>query len=276
MKTRYPAVEGRFYPAGSHRILEQIRDIEHQARYPELQSPPSSIYGAVLPHAGHIYSGHQTVPFFNLIRKLGLYPESFVIVHPDHRGAGKPLAIEGSDRWHNSIGDVYIDGEFAVAMELPFETKAYGSEHSAEVIIPYLQYYMGDRPFHIVPVCMGDQTYRIARHTGEMIYQGACRTGRNIMVLSSSDFSHFLSPEEGRMKDQHVLDPIIGRDTEGVERSVQAHRVSVCGFGPIMALMEYSRMVDPDYRVEILARGNSGEVHPSLEVVDYISLITCR
>jgi hypothetical protein len=41
-----------------------------------------------------------------------------------------------------------------------------------------------------------------------------------------------------------------------------------------MALMEYSRLKEQNYLVEILARGHSGEVHASEEVVDYISLIT--
>ena len=75
------------------------------------------------------------------------------------------------------------------------------------------------------------------------------------------------------MKDQHVIDNILSRNAAGVEMAVNEHRVSVCGYGPIMALMEYSGLYDSEYKVEILARGHSGDVSPSREVVDYVSII---
>jgi hypothetical protein len=40
-----------------------------------------------------------------------------------------------------------------------------------------------------------------------------------------------------------------------------------------MTLMFYSRMVEPDYKVEILARGNSGRETKDDLVVDYISAL---
>ncbi len=43
-----------------------------------------------------------------------------------------------------------------------------------------------------------------------------------------------------------------------------------------MTLMEYAGFQSPDYQIEILARGHSGEVSPSPEVVDYISLIAYK
>jgi len=43
-----------------------------------------------------------------------------------------------------------------------------------------------------------------------------------------------------------------------------------------MSLMEYARFQSPDYKIEVLARGHSGEVSPSPEVVDYISLIAYK
>ena len=63
MRTRNPAVEGRFYPKSKHQIFEQIRDMEKRQRYPEVDIDPVRIFGAVLPHAGHAYSGYQTIPF---------------------------------------------------------------------------------------------------------------------------------------------------------------------------------------------------------------------
>ncbi len=40
-----------------------------------------------------------------------------------------------------------------------------------------------------------------------------------------------------------------------------------------MSLMEYAFALLPEYNIQILARGHSGEVYPSPEVVDYVSMI---
>jgi len=273
MRTRNPAVEGHFYPYSKDQIFEQIRDMEKRHRYPEIDIDPIRIFGAVLPHAGHPYSGYQTIPLFHLLNKLELYPETFVIVHPNHSGLGSELAVDDSDLWGNSIGDVPLDREFAEALSLPFDRLAHSREHSAEVIIPFLQYFLPSHPFSIVPICMLDQSYDSASRVAGQIGKAVALTNRQVMVIASSDFSHFLSPEEGESRDQLVLQEIFGRNAAGVEEIVKQHQVSVCGYGPIMVLMQYSEALYTNYHARILARGHSGEVIPSREVVDYISLI---
>jgi AmmeMemoRadiSam system protein B len=276
MNTRNAVVEGRFYPASKQEIFRQIREIENAERYPVPDLKPEVIFGAVLPHAGHVYSGYQTVPFFQLVQRAGHCPETFVIVHPNHSGYGGSVAIDNSDSWTNSIGPVPVDRDFAKAMNLPYDGQAHAREHSAEVIIPYMQYYLPEHSFSIVPVCMKDQSHSRAVTVAQRILQAKEETGKSIMLLASSDFSHYLSPGDGKARDQHVVDEIHSRNSEGVERAVQQVHASVCGYGPIMALMNYSGSLDRYYKVKILARGHSGEVIPSREVVDYISMIMYR
>jgi len=276
MSTRKAAVEGRFYPSTRSRIFDQITEIEHSGKYPEPDISPNKIFGAVLPHAGHIYSGYQTLPFFQLIRRHRIFPETFIIVHPNHHGIGKPLAIDEASSWSNDIGEVPVDRKLAQAMNLPFDSKAHAREHSAEVIIPFMQYFLADHDFSIVPVSMMEQGFKSASLVVEKINKAVAKTGRKIMLIASCDFSHFLPPEEGALLDQEVLDCILDRNAPGVEQAVLNHRISVCGYGPIMTLMEYARSRDEKYKIEILARGHSGEVVPSREVVDYISIMAYK
>jgi MEMO1 family protein len=95
-------------------------------------------------------------------------------------------------------------------------------------------------------------------------------------LIASSDFTHYESPITGFKKDQYVIDPILKFDSEGVYNAVNNHHVTVCGFGPIMTLLEYARLIDEKAAIRILKRGNSGEVYPSNEVVDYISFLCYR
>ncbi|MFO7668967.1 MAG: AmmeMemoRadiSam system protein B [Bacteroidales bacterium] len=273
MKKRTAVVEGRFYPSTKLKIMTQIEKIDKEARYipeiPEIRR----ILGAVLPHAGHIYSGHQTVPFFKLLNQLKIRPDTFIIVHPNHSGMGSSIAIDDSDVWVNAIGEVPTNHEFANALGLSFDHSAHSGEHSAEVIIPFIQYYLPDHPVTMVAICMRDQNHESAMLVSESILRAEEQTGQKIMVLASCDFSHFIPPGIGKIRDQHVVDEILSRNSPGVEQAVRAHHLSICGYGPIMVLMNYAMAHDPDYRIEILARGNSGEVIPSSEVVDYITLV---
>ena len=276
MSTRKAVVEGRFYPSTKSRIFDQIMEIEQSGRYPEPDISPGKVYGAVLPHAGHIYSGYQTIPFFQLLRRHRIFPDTFVIVHPNHSGFGKPLAIDEALIWSNAIGEVPVDRELAEAMKLPFDSKAHAREHSAEVILPFIQYFLADHAFSIVPLSMMDQGFKSASLVAESINKAVAKTGRKIMLIASCDFSHFLPAEIGAALDQEVLDCILERNTSGVEQAVIKHRISVCGYGPIMSLMEYARSREKKYKIEILARGHSGEVVSSRDVVDYISLMAYK
>jgi AmmeMemoRadiSam system protein B len=276
MSKRNAAVEGRFYPSTKSRIFDQIMEIEQSGRYPEPDISPSKVFGAVLPHAGHLYSGYQTIPFFQLLRRHRIFPDTFVIVHPNHSGVGKALAIDEASEWSNAIGEVPVDIELAKALDLPFDSKAHAMEHSAEVIVPFMQYFLADHDFSIVPVCMKDQSFKNASLVAERVKKGVAKTGRKIMLIASCDFSHFLPPVEGAAMDQEVLDRILDRNASGVERAVVNNHISVCGYGPIMSLMEYARSMEKKYKIEILARGHSGEVVNSQEVVDYISIMAYK
>jgi AmmeMemoRadiSam system protein B len=273
MKTRNAVVEGRFYPSTRHSIFEQIREIELAGRYRVPGIEPSRIFGALLPHAGHVFSGYQTLPFFQLIRNIQHYPETFVIVHPNHTGLGLPVAVTDADVWKNSIGEVPVDSEFGKAMGLSTDSLAHSREHSGEVIVPFLQYYLPPDSFSILPVCMMDQSHESASQVAHKIIMAVEKTGRNVMILASSDFSHYLSPQEASARDGHVVEAIRSGDPESVEKAVKRHRASVCGYGPIMVLLEFAGICTRDYKVELVADGHSGEVYPSSEVVHYISMI---
>lgn len=273
MKTRDAVVEGRFYPSSGRAIFHQIQEIEAAGKYRVPALDPVRIIGAVLPHAGHIYSGYQTIPFFQLLRKLDHYPETFVIVHPNHTGLGAHVAVAEAHFWKNSIGEVPVDHELALALGLPLDRLAHSREHSAEVLIPFLQYYLPAGSFSILPVCMMDQGAGMSEKVARSILQAVSDTGRRVMVIASCDFSHFLPPDEGMRRDQFVLDAVRSGTAQNVEEAVKKSGASVCGYGPIMVLMEYARQLYQGYSVEILARGHSGEVYPSSEVVQYISMI---
>jgi AmmeMemoRadiSam system protein B len=270
---RKPAVAGRFYPNNKTeltRLLDKILKAEKNKI--DLSYAEKIIFGAVVPHAGYMFSAYQAIHFFELLRHTNKQYDTFVIVNPNHTGLGREIALVSHDFWETPLGLVSVDHEFADELGLPVSDIAHEREHAGEVMLPLLQHFI-DYDFKIVPITLSDQTVDNAKLLAHKIIESEQKLSRKICVIASSDFSHFLSPEEGKFFDQKVLDKISEKDIEGIFSEVRKYKISVCGFGPIMCLMEYSRLKNKNYQSKILARGHSGEIIPSNEVVDYISIL---
>ena len=81
MHTRPPAVAGSFYEASPARLHAQVE--ECLAGNPKPATKERFI-GAVVPHAGLMYSGHVAAAFYGQAD----LPRRFVILCPNHTGAG--------------------------------------------------------------------------------------------------------------------------------------------------------------------------------------------
>jgi AmmeMemoRadiSam system protein B len=272
-RIRKAYVAGKFYPSHAGEIKNLIDSIRERNIY----KVPSeldfrNLIGAILPHAGHVFSAYQTLPVFEILKEVNADIDSFLILHPLHRGGEREFGSDAHTHWETPLGAMELDSEFLEEMEIYRSEQLLNQEHSAEVILPFLQYY-GFGSKKIIPVGITNQTPENARLVSEMIRKASLKTNRKIFIIASSDFSHFLSAESGRKQDQKVIDAIFSKDIERIFHIIRSEGISVCGYGPIMTLMDYSMKTHPDYKSEILARGHSGQVHASSEVVDYISFL---
>lgn len=269
-------VSGKFYPdteIETEHLIEKLRSREQKKIHYNLAG--KDIVGAILPHAGHVFSGYQTIHFFEIFSRRNQECDSFIILHPVHRGGDYEYATDNAGFWQSSLGKIKVDNEFIEAMDVNRSDDFLKWEHSAEVFLPFIQHYEKESPM-IVPLGFSWQHPESAKDVAEKIKAAEIETGRKVCIIASSDFSHFLTPEQGEKKDQIVIDRILNMDPEGVYSEIQRHNISVCGYGPIMTLMYYAKQQNKEVVPEILARGHSGEVHPSDSVVDYISILFYR
>ncbi len=266
-------VAGKFYPATGPDISELLGKIRNKAK-PEIDYGLSGkhIIGAILPHAGYIFSGYQAIHFFEILAAGTQAVETYIIVHPIHRGSEQDFAADDNDSWRTPLGDIPVDQEFIREMGIERSGKLHQWEHSAEVMIPFIQEYSGCQA-RIVPIGMGWQHPDPSEKIAASVLRAEKATGRKTCMIASSDFSHYLDPETGRRKDQLVIDHILNMEPEAIFETVRKNDISVCGYGPIMTLMYYARTKYPGVKVRILSRGHSGEVYPSESVVDYISIL---
>src|ERR1700694_1578958 len=108
MVTRPPAVAGTFYEGTPERLAAQVA-----ACFSENQKPETTerFIGAVVPHAGLMYSGHVAAAFYAMAE----LPRRFIILCPNHTGFGHFAAINREGDWQTPFGSVTIDTPLADA-----------------------------------------------------------------------------------------------------------------------------------------------------------------
>jgi AmmeMemoRadiSam system protein B len=272
-KIKAPAVAGYFYPADRKRLeRNMINALEHEKGLIDRHVANQVIIGGVVPHAGINYCSRQAVHFFELVRRSGQHFDTVLIVHPNHYGYGPEISVDGYDYWETPMGMAAVDTGFMHALELPVSPSAQHQEHSAEVVVPWLQYFLPES-FSIVAVNIRKQDPAHACLLADRIARANKQLKRKLLFVASSDFSHYLSPSTVSGLDNLVLNEITSGNTEGVYRAVVQHGNSVCGYGPVMALMNYAAMSCTAYQVAVLRRGHSGEIVPSDKVFSYVSML---
>lgn len=273
MNIRKPTVAGQFYPDSDNELNELLDKVYSKEKDNiEVDLAKKKLIGGIAPHAGYMFSAYQAVHLFEIVRKHSTQFDTFFIINPNHTGMGNEMAFDSNEYWETPYGEVEVDKNFADKLEIPVSDLEQKREHSGEVMVPMLKYFL-DYDFTIAPVTITHQNYLNASKLANHILEANQELKKNIFIIASSDFSHFVSPKKGEEKDQYVLDKIMDFDGKGIEQVISDKQISVCGYGPIMTIVEYAQLVSNNPKTKILRKGNSGDIIPSNEVVDYVSML---
>jgi AmmeMemoRadiSam system protein B len=271
---RNPAVAGQFYPGNKEEVEEIVEKCFSEAGK---KAKPVGAYAGVAPHAGYVYSGVPAAATFLSIKELET-AETVVIVGPNHTGVGGLVALSTED-WKLPTGVLKNDKEFGEAMLeganfLKAENTAHRMEHSIEVQLPFLQHV--NPKAKIVPVCMMEQGIEGARDVADAVLAAEKKLGREVVVVASSDFSHYIPSKEAEERDRKAMGHILKLDAEGFQKERRAADWSICGYGPISVSILYAKAKGSKKGLEVMYT-NSGEVTGDYsQVVAYASIIFPR
>lgn len=276
--TRLPVVAGRFYEGTEDMLRQRIEECflkgNGPGRLPDMeQTNERRIKALIAPHAGYVYSGMPAAHSYLSLYEDGK-PDHIVIIGPNHSGYGAPVAICNED-WKTPLGIARYDRQLGplIVERNQYATNdcvAHSAEHSIEVQVPFLQYTFGE-DVSFVPICLRSYDYKILQSLGDTLAE--LSDEMDILVIASSDFTHFESAQSAKMKDNQAMEFLEYLDPEGFMRFVQEHRVSICGSGPIAVALLYSKHKGAT-NFKMLKYTNSGDVtgdHKS--VVAYVSAI---
>ncbi len=278
---RFPVVSGIFYEPDKDTLLSQIKwCFRHPlgpGRLPEKKDTRGAkeIKALIVPHAGIMYSGPIAAHAYYELAISGR-AETFVIIGPNHTGLGAPLAVYPKGEWITPLGSVSVDEEFVESLaqllgEESIDEKAHLFEHSIEVQLPFLQYLFGN-DFRIVAITMYDQSLERARILAEALYEAERELNRHVVVIATSDLSHYVTRDEAYQYDKEVISMIERLDAARVYEVVMDNALPICGPGPIVVALYYS-LLRGARRAELLAYATSSDIAGGeSSVVGYASI----
>jgi len=274
---RRPAVAGQFYPSDPAELSSLIdRCYLHPlgpGKTPPAPETKGEAVAVVCPHAGYVYSGPVAAHSYLHASSLA-DPELIVVVAPNHYGIGSGVSTFKEGEWETPLGRMKVDSEAAkelVGLEdtVAFDPGAHRLEHSLEVQLPFLQRIYGDRvPF--LPISLVFQDIDTARSLSTALSK--LLKGRRVVLVASSDLTHYEPAEVAKRKDTALLDRVLKLDLEGFYSTLDRLSVTSCGFGAIATVMETSKSLGLT-RPELLRYATSGDTSgDNLQVVGYAAL----
>jgi predicted class III extradiol MEMO1 family dioxygenase len=254
--TREPAVAGRFYPGTRAEIDGALARL-----FSGTPPPARRALGAVVPHAGWMYSGPLAARTLAAVE----VPARVVVLCPNHTGRGARVAVSMAPSWRTPIGDVQIDLELGAALldELAprrahasglealggeaaepvrgaaADESAHAREHAIEVLVPLL---CARHPgLRLVPIVLASLTPVECRRLAAALVRAWARlglaAGDDVMVVASSDMNHFEDEAETRRRDRLALEALATGDADRLLDTVDGHDISMCGARTVATLL---------------------------------------
>lgn len=230
MMHRTPAVAGQFYPADCDGLTEEIK--KHLTE----DSQKKHVIGIVSPHAGFMYSGDAAGAVYSRIE----IPDTVVLIGPNHTGEGPSVSVMTQGVWNLPFGDLTIEAELAASIaeasaNVHADSSAHRYEHSLETQLPFLQYFR--KEFKIVPICLKRISFKDCEEVSRAILAGIKKVDRPVLIVASSDMTHYESQASALRKDKQALDQIVNRDAEGLFEIVEKNHISMCGVNPVTVML---------------------------------------
>lgn len=263
---RIPAVAGRFYPGQPAELRRVVEG------YVATSDEKISALGAVVPHAGYLYSGAiagKTLAGIHIPRRV-------IILGPNHHGLGPASAVYAAGAWQTPLGRIPVDAVLASAIldgcpGTVADASAHQLEHSLEVQVPFLQVLSPE--CSIVPICLRQIPLPNLLRFGESLGRVLSQYSGDVLLVASSDMTHYESGDVAREKDQRALKCITDLDPQGLYRTVRDGGISMCGVIPVVVMLSAALQMGAK-KATLVHYGNSGDVTgDQSDVVGYAGVV---
>lgn len=248
---RRPAVAGQFYPGAENALRSEL------SGFIQRTDRRRKVFGIIAPHAGYVYSGAVAGAVYSGIE----IPDSVLILGPNHHGLGAAAALYPDGEWLTPLGSTPVNARLNQLLgSVPYlqsDSLAHQHEHSLEVQLPFIQYLRPD--VSIAALCLGHGDFEAVRVIGEGIAAAIRGYGSDVLIVASSDMTHYESAVAARRKDRLALERVLALDAEGLLSVCRSERITMCGVVPVAVMLVAARELGAT-GAELTAYATSGDV----------------
>lgn len=265
---RTPAVAGTFYPADKDDLLQMIAGLSP----PVPPTPKRDALAVISPHAGYIYSGGVAGQTFAAVN----IPADVIILGPNHHGRGAPLSLSGVDSWQMVMAEVPVNRHLCQLVlqhnhQITVDDEAHRPEHSLEVQIPFLLYHQP--ALTITPLVVATLSCQECLATGLALAEAIREFDRPVLLVASTDMSHYESRSAATLKDHQALARITDLDPRGLYETVIGKGITMCGIMPTTIVLAAAMALGAG-KAELLCYTDSGATSGDLaQVVGYAGMV---
>jgi AmmeMemoRadiSam system protein B len=252
---RAPAVAGMFYEKSPAELRKNIDELLNRVQLPKVKG---TVRAVVSPHAGYAYSGFTAAHAYKLLE--GRKYDCVIVVGPSHREYFDGISIYSGDAYETPLGKVPINHEVRSELlqgekNIVASVAGHRAEHSLEVQLPFLQQVLDE--FSVVPIVMGDQRRQLCEQLSAALAR--VMANKNILLVASSDLSHFHSYDEAVLLDKRVIQAVQQFDADMFIDELETKSFEACGGGPIAVAMKTAQQLGAN-RAVVLHYCNSGDI----------------
>jgi AmmeMemoRadiSam system protein B/AmmeMemoRadiSam system protein A len=258
---REPYAAGRFYPSSAAELEAMLNTLFDNAVKKDVQEP----LAIIVPHAGYVFSGEVSATMYKLLNPEKQYKHIFLI------GSSHTMYFNGASIYTQGdfitpLGRVKVDELAETIVEesniITNDVRPHQSEHSLEVQLPFLQYWM-KKPFSIIPIILGGESESNCKKLAKVL--APYLTKENLFVIST-DFSHYPAYNDAIQSDNAMADAILSNSTEKFSqtrnycenRGTDGLVTAMCGWTSVYTLLSITENMENVHFEKVIYR-NSGD-----------------
>ncbi|MBN1697320.1 MAG: AmmeMemoRadiSam system protein B [Spirochaetales bacterium] len=273
MNVRQRTLPAGWYPATAEKTKAVIDEYIHARPHPEIKA-----LAGITPHAGWDFSGSIAC---EVIRCLDPDADTIVIVG-GHLPPGKNILAASEQGFETPFGILEADIELLLEIKRRIFVKEDAvPDNTVEVQLPFIKYLLPQSR----AVWMRAAPSHIAEELGEVIDKAAQIIGRRVVVIGSTDLTHygfnygFLPKGSGKeafewvteVNDKKILDAFIAMDAKAAIGAAREDR-SACSVGGAVAAVSFAREKGCK-KGRLLRYMTSRDIYPSDSFVGYGGIV---
>ena len=235
---------GTWYPGGNKELRTFIRQAMDQSEAPTIEA--RRIQALIVPHAGYVYSGKAAAAAYRLLKGRDI--RRVFLLGPSHRAFLPGIATGHYQAYLSPMGRIPLDRDtmeqlIAGSPHFLRDPGAQAQEHSLEIQLPFLQYFLTD--FTLTPLLVGNLDGADIPHVAAELEK---HIDDHTLLVASSDFTHYgpgfgYTPFESNIRqkvqelDMGAVALIEKKDTAGFLRYVEQTGATICGYLPIAIVL---------------------------------------